>query len=250
MKKLPKLLLNYLERAFHFTSFRGHSFWEIPINSNSVVVDLGANRCDFSSEVKKKFQCSVFPVEPNIALLPNDAELLNSVDRIAITESEGEFEFTISDNPEASSLYSDIADVFGTATVIKVKGMSLNQYIVEKEIKSNIALLKVDIEGGEIDMLSKIKPEELDRIEQMTVEFHSFLNPALETSVISIINKLRQSGFWVINCNYPYYDDVLFINKKLLQKHRWQWLDILMMKFIYIARGITHNLIGTHANQK
>lgn len=128
--------------------------------------------------------------------------------------------------------------------------MSLNQYIAEKEIKSNISVLKVDIEGGEIDMLSKIRPEELDRIEQMTVEFHSFLNPSLETTVISIINKLRQSGFWVINCNYPYYDDVLFINKKLLQKCKWQLLDILMMKFIYIARGITHKLIGTHANTK
>lgn len=241
---LPKLALNYLERMCCFTSYRGHSFWDIPINNNSVVVDLGANRCDFSSEIKKKFHCSVFPVEPNFHLEPNDRLLIKNVDRVVITDCESEFDFTISENPEASSLYSDIANLFGTSKIIKVKGMSFNQYLEFKDIKDSISLLKVDIEGGEIDLLSKISPKELELIDQMTVEFHSFLNPSLEQDVVAIINKIRKLGFLVVNCNYPYYDDVLFVNRKLLPKYHLQVLYIFIMKLIYIVRGNIHKIIG------
>ncbi|HYW21508.1 MAG TPA: FkbM family methyltransferase [Nodularia sp. (in: cyanobacteria)] len=246
MKTLFKSTLNYLEKIYHFSSFRGHSFWNIPIDSNSVVVDLGANLCDFSSEVKKRFECTVFPVEPNATLNPNDSYFLDSVDRLAITNGNGEVDFTISENSEASSLYSNLANLFGSTKTIKVKGMSLNEYLKFKEIEGSLSLLKVDIEGGEIDLLSKIPLKELELIDQMTVEFHSFLDPSLELEVIAIIDRISKSGFWVINCNHPYYDDVLFINKKLFKKYHLKCLDIFIMKIVYVIRGKMHELIGTH----
>ena len=250
MSSKIKQILNGVEEVFQFSSFRGHSFWNIPVNHKSLMIDLGANRCDFSAEFKKKFNCNVLSVEPNPDLKPNDPEFCSSIDNIAITKSAGDFEFTISDNPEASSLKSDIANVFGTAKTIKVKGMTLKQYLKLKSIDTNISVLKVDIEGGEIDLLSNISPEELKVIDQMTVEFHVFLDPSLENCVISVIDRIKNLGFWVINCNYPYYDDVLFVNKRLFDVYGIRCVNIFAMKLIYIMRGYVHKLIGTHKSHR
>lgn len=246
MSNLPKRILNSIEKTLQFSSFRGHSFWNLPINSSSLMIDLGANRCDFSAEFKRMFKCHVFSVEPNPDLKPNNPELCESVDNIAITHSGGDFEFTISDNPEASSLRPDLANVFGKAKTIKVKGMTLKQYLSFKNVDTNISVLKIDIEGGEIDLLSTITYDEINIIDQMTVEFHCFLDPSLEERVISIINRMKSLGFWVINCNSPYYDDVLFINKRLFKTYGINCLTIFLMKMIYVTRGYVHKLIGTH----
>ena len=246
MSNKLKQILHQIERTFQFSSFRGHSFWNFPLNQQSLMIDLGANRCDFSAEFKKTFDCKILSVEPNPDLKPNNPEFCNSVDNIAITGSEGDFEFTISDNPEASSLRSDLASVFGKAKTIKVKGMTLKQYLNFKNININVSVLKIDIEGGEIELLSKITGEELNLIDQMTVEFHSFLDPSLEDHIRSIIKRIKKSGFWVVNCNYPYYDDVLFINEKMLKVYGLRCINIFAMKFVYIMRGYIHKLIGTN----
>jgi hypothetical protein len=55
--------------------------------------------------------------------------------------------------------------------------------------------MKVDIEGAEFGMFDATPDAQLDRIDQMTVEFHDFLDPSLGAHVEAIDTRLGRLGF-------------------------------------------------------
>jgi FkbM family methyltransferase len=243
MRHIARSFLRKIERLCHFSSVRGHTFWTVPLNKNSVIIDLGANRGDFSFELKKTYGCPVYSVEPNSNLAPVSPDL--SIDHLAITGQSGTVKFILSDNPEASSLYHEIANSFGISHEIEVRALTLPEYLKEKGITSEVSILKLDIEGGEIEVLKTLERKDLSRIDQITVEFHVFLNPLIKESTLAAISTLSNLGFTTVNCNYPYYDDFLFINKEIIKEYKLRYLELVFMRLIYWSRGIFHQVIGT-----
>jgi hypothetical protein len=59
----------------------------------------------------------------------------------------------------------------------------------------HVDLLKVDVEGAEWDVLSSLTPALADRIDQITVEFHDFMDPALRPRTEACIAHLQALGF-------------------------------------------------------
>lgn len=76
-------------------------------------------------------------------------------------------------------------------------------------------LLKLDIEGAEIDLFYACSDEELQSVMQITVEFHDFLYPELQSPVTQIRRRMRDIGFWVLPFSLDN-TNVLFVNKKRL----------------------------------
>ena len=218
----------FIENWVDIHTIRHHSVWAKPISQASTIVDLGSNKGDFSKYFFDRNECSVFCVEPNPQLAEYVAKsLFADVSNLAITDHPGEFDFTLSENLEASSLSSDLASLWGETQTIKISGISLEEYLREKSI-NNVSLLKIDIEGAEIDILKKIGRQTLEQIDQLTVEFHDFLDSSLIPDVEEIINKLENFGFICLCFDYPRHENTLFVSKKILSRKKY-WLDYFLL---------------------
>jgi hypothetical protein len=79
----------------------------------------------------------------------------------------------------------------------------------------HIDLMKVDIEGSEIERFDTISDDLLDRIDQMTVEFHDFLPEyELAAKVRATLDRLIGLGWLSIVFSRRDHSDVLLINRK------------------------------------
>jgi FkbM family methyltransferase len=108
-----------------------------------------------------------------------DVEL---VDAAVWTES-GESEF-LSDGADAGRLLTPRAKDTGSGMVRTVR---LRDYLT-----SHVALLKLDVEGAETDVLRDCA-DRLDGVERLFVEWHSFVDD--EQSLDELLSILRAAGF-------------------------------------------------------
>lgn len=170
------------------------------------MLDLGANRGQFALELHQRFGCRVHAVEPAPELVAE----LRGPDWLTLTEAavcwrSGSAKLMISGNAEASCLEE-------TAGAIEVRAITLEQLL--GSIDGPIDLVKMDIEGAELDVLDFAPEQTLQRIRQLTVEFHQFLHPALHGRIEAVKRRLYRLGFWSLDfsrCNY----DVLFARYEL-----------------------------------
>jgi len=103
----------------------------------------------------------------------------------------------------------------------KIKTITLEDLILLFNLKENekIDILKIDIEGGEYDLLLNSKEETMKKFKQISIEFHDFINPSLRDLNKEIINKLKSFGFTLVSSKPAYFRygsnhyDTLFINK-------------------------------------
>src|SRR5207253_1386356 len=96
---------------------RGHHFWPKPITPDSIVVDAGAHRGEYSAGMIRRFGCKCHLVEPNPAFAENLEKVGGaSVTISALAGQDGRGRLHISDNPEGSGLFS----TDGTITTLAV----------------------------------------------------------------------------------------------------------------------------------
>lgn len=100
----------------------------------------------------------------------------------------------------------------------QIPTISLKTIMVENNI-DHIDILKIDIEGEEYNFLSNLDEETASKIDQITVEFHDFLDDSLKQKSIDVVKKISDMGFDYINKSTTYlrgsnYYDVLFYKKK------------------------------------
>ena len=104
-----------------------------------------------------------------------------------------------------------------------------------------IDLLKVDIEGAELDLFENFSQYDSERISQIVVEFHDFLDPALRKRVEQCIKKLQGLGYVFIDTNWRIpkrYINCLFYNKKQMS---WaMYLKWILIR--YFIDSINHAL--------
>lgn len=190
----------------------GEHFYCDSLGPDAIVLDLGANKGEFSREMASRHGCKPILVEPN-------ADLLEGVDipgvlkiNAVIAASDQPMTFYLSENPEASSLDKTLAQSFGMIGERIVNAMSL-ETLMNKHNLENIDLLKVDIEGGEIDMFNTTSAAYLTRCKQVTVEFHDYINEAQRKPAKNIVQNVSRLGFKVFKFSTLSYGRVLMINR-------------------------------------
>jgi FkbM family methyltransferase len=187
-----------------------HSFLPRFIDRRSVVVDIGAHRGDFAHAVIQRFGCSVVSAEPVKELydsIPRDP--LHEVLNVAV----GGKNQTILMNVFQARCASVLRPVTsGEAAATQPVEMVTLAELCQRAGVDRIDLLKMDIEGAEIDLFEACSDEELQAVKQITVEFHEFLYPEQTEPVAKILERMRRLGFWVLPFSLDT-TNVLFVNR-------------------------------------
>ena len=100
-------------------------------------------------------------------------------------------------------------------------------------------LLKLDIEGAELDVFEGAAADELRRFRQITVEFHDFVWPEQAVRVGRAMALMEAAGFRRINFSRDN-TDVLFVRRDLLAWPAWLWLRFVVRNL----RGLRRRLRG------
>jgi FkbM family methyltransferase len=216
-----------------FESIRGHTVYAAALGREAVIVDLGANRGEFSRQIQARVggRCYLVEANPSLALtLENEGRF--PVWKCAVGAADGVVAFHIANNDEASSML-ELTDgsVYGGGVreTVEVRTKSLETLLSEIGC-GQVDLLKMDIEGAEIAVLQSAPALVLRRIGQVTAEFHS--DPEfgfqIRDEVESVILRMRQLGFIFLDFSYGTRRDVLFVNRAV---HHVSWLRELLWRF-------------------
>jgi FkbM family methyltransferase len=176
--------------------------------------------------MRQKFGCRCYAVEPN----PRLFERLNLMPDVrafnyAVAGAEGELDFFLAENDEASHLGSTGGEPGGETVKVRTIGLAglLEQMRVEY-----VDLLKVDIEGAEIEMFDAMPDSLATAFGQLTVEFHDFCGVPL-AAIERVSNKLRDLGYAAIRFSRYTHGNVWFVNTRRLDVSQ---LDLARAKYV------------------
>jgi len=179
------------------------------------VVDLGMNKGDFARTINRRYGCSVAGVEANPVLAATTAYLGGGITckNAAMAARDGSVKFSIDkENSEASTIVADSTPL--AESVIVVPSISLSTFFSEIDAKQ-IDLLKIDIEGAELDIIETTPVDMFRRCTQISIEFHSFRYPSDSARVEKAIMLLAEHGFYYVDFSTER-TDVLFLNSRVI----------------------------------
>lgn len=182
------------------------------LNSQSVALNIGANYGQFSERMMEIFSCHCIAVEPS----PVPYEAIPDVPAItkiqaAVAGRSGKMPFHVSSDSVASSLMAK--DKLHERT-IDIDVFSLKDLAARLGLE-RIDLLKMDIEGAEIEALAACDDAFLSKIGQMTIEFHDFCGLTTPEEVRATLKRLEQAGFFSVRMSGVGHQDTWLINRDM-----------------------------------
>lgn len=215
----------------------GHSFVRDFLGVAPIVLDCGANRGLFATELAGRCRATVHGFEPD----PRFFQRLPGVENVTF------YDMAVSASIEDMTLNLGVEHCSsahflegkGQASVA-VKTTRLDIFRSENSLP-RIDLLKLDIEGAEIEVLEALPQAFLAVTGQITVEFHDFLEIGERPRIRHVIQRLRAGGFDFIRFSHHDYSDCLFVNSTLHPLGVGARLDLLGKKYY---RGIMRKLAG------
>jgi FkbM family methyltransferase len=210
-----------------FAQVENHTLCTSFLGPASTVLDLGCNKGAFVRSMRQTYGCQCFAVEPNprlferLRLMP-DVHAFN----YAIAGSAGEVDFCIANNDEASSIVNGSNGAIGDTVKVKTIGLA---GLLEQMRLEYVDLLKVDIEGAEIEMFDAMPDSIAPAFGQLTVEFHDFCGVPI-AAIERVRNRLGKLGFAAIKFSRNTHGNVWFINTRRLNVSQ---LDLAHAKYVY-----------------
>jgi FkbM family methyltransferase len=196
-----------------------------------LVIDLGANTGAFAHALIARVGCRVYAAEPVGRL------------RARIKPSPRLFVLGVAVGGMAGSVLLDASEghcphvISSTwarpSKVERAEMVPLDTFFSRAGV-SQVDLLKVDIEGSELDMFDSVADSTLLKIPQITVEFHDFIDKSsrVRARVENTKRRLGKMGFAVVPFSRNN-TDVLFINRVSTELRS---LDIARIR--YISRNL------------
>jgi FkbM family methyltransferase len=195
-------------------TFLDKDFYLNPAN----IVDLGACRGEFILGFLDHFKIikKAILVEANPTNFNSIPDFLKDqfivINNFISSEGLGYSKFI--EDPNSPYNGTNFFNYFPGGISHDIKKISLNdirnQYNLEK-----IDILKIDIEGSEYEILESMDHKDFDGIDQITIEFHDFLDPSISSRTKDIVEKIEKIGYKTINKGTDYkfgsrYYDTLF----------------------------------------
>lgn len=205
------------------------------LDSNSVVLDLGANTGVFSRTISEKLGCKVYSVEPVPTLfnLIQETDLVKKI-AVAISSKSGFVDVYLPED-RCATMHKRKQDE--TEKLMRVEAVSLSELVKKLELKK-IDLVKMDIEGEELPILESLNFQDLQTIDQWTIEFHDFLYPETHDRVEKIKRKFINAGFFCISFSITNNGDVLFIKKNKISISKYFYLKYIMRYLLGLNRKL------------
>lgn len=136
---------------------------------------------------------------------------------------EGEFFLNVSESSTASSLYR--TDGANHQHTQPVAGETL-ELLLSTLGWSGCDLIKMDIEGAEIEVLRTTSDACLASIKQFTIEFHDFCGLTPIEDVKNTLQRLKNLGFAHVRMSRFGHQDTWLINRKLCKISNLEYLYI------------------------
>jgi FkbM family methyltransferase len=148
-----------------------------PINSDSVVFDVGGYLGDWSYQIAQRYDPYIFIFEPVPAFCLRIKERFRSNTKVKV------FNYGLSDTDEDVSItmLEDGSSTFRSGRdKITVRFADIEQFVRRARIET-IDLIKINIEGGEYRLLQKMLDSGvIGKCKDIQVQFHSFVPAASE----------------------------------------------------------------------
>ena len=161
-----------------------------PLSKDSIVFDLGGYMGEWTSCVYSMYQCNIQVFEPHPSFYKYLNTMFRSNKKITV------FPFGLGKEKGGAQLYSDEFSssihnkVSDNKVDITIKKFS--EFIKKEEIKS-IDLIKINIEGGEYDLLDHIlETGFVENIENLQIQFHDFVENS-DSRMEDIQTRLSQT---------------------------------------------------------
>jgi FkbM family methyltransferase len=219
----------------------GHTFLPGLIRSDGVIFDFGTFNGGFCKVVAPLCQ-RIIGFEPDPywegkLSLPENVRVLPK----ALAAKRGVMRLNLNQEKCASAHYFD-----NSARSIEVDAITLADALALAPA-ARIELVKMDIEGEEVAVLREASPESLQRIAQLTVEFHDFLDGESVPAIRMVIDKMQRLGFFALRFSWHSYGDLLFVNRQLEPLLFWQRVGLIVFHkygrgFGRIARRALRNV--------
>lgn len=145
------------------------------LNTNSVVFDIGGYEGRWTSDIYSIYSCTIYIFEPVAEFADRLAERFSRNNKIfvhnfGLSNKDQDLEMFI--NKDKSTIYCSGNDL-KQSHFRKASG-----FIKENKITS-IDLMKINIEGGEYDLLDDLlQAETIKNIKNIQVQFHDFVHEA------------------------------------------------------------------------
>lgn len=156
------------------TDFQESLRYDYPLTPDSMVIDLGAHVGSFAAGIYEKFKCYVQAYEPVSEFYDKAQERLApykpkvKLFKASVGPRETQIEFGVKGSMSGSFTqgnYNEVVQMWDISSVVKMP----------------VDLIKINIEGGEFDLLDAILDRELHlNIRNIQVQFHSNVPNPLE----------------------------------------------------------------------
>lgn len=189
-KLIYKLLLNSREilRILYNQKTRSRFLWKIrkgdikltlnyPLTKNSLVVDVGAYKGEFTEKLNNKFHCRIYALEPITEYYEYLTNKFSNHPNVRIYNY-GLLDETksmmISSLEAGSSIFQRLEGSTNNEVLIK----SVKEFFDEEKIEE-IDLLYLNIEGSEYKLLDQlIESGLINKIKHLQVQFHNYIDDA------------------------------------------------------------------------
>jgi FkbM family methyltransferase len=211
-RRVFHLLLDWLG----IRRFKEHSFFATLLGRPAAIADFGAHRGEFFAALKSEYSISralLIEANPGLAeplkeAFGEEADVVHAA--LVGGNNRGSIIFTRSTSPESSSIFREWAVAHRVADQVDVPAMDLAQAL--RRLGGRVDLAKLDIESAEVEVLQTARSSDLAACSQFTAEFHDTRPPITRSDVDRVCQRMRSEGYGVVNANWPYFNDVLFVN--------------------------------------
>lgn len=171
--------------------------WDIALTENDVVFDIGGFEGNWAADIHHRFGCTVHVFEPH----PTFAAAIEArfadnpkivVHDVALGSSDGVL--TLSDAGDASSAVSGVQG--------DIKGRVVDAAVFMAAFEGDVALAKINIEGGEYDLMPALaNARVLDRFRVFQIQFHLYAeaNKAERDTIRAELSKAHRCDW-----EYPF----------------------------------------------
>lgn len=220
---MPSMPLPLIKTVVH----NDHTFVPGLISPGGWAVDCGANKGSFSTWLSVNTQARVIAFEPDPRLFAELPTLPRvAYHNCAVSGTAGEVEIHLGTKLCSSLIFAEPG-----GQVVKVQAVKLDDFL-QAEGVVEVDLLKLDIEGAELDVFESLDARFLNRVKQITCEFHDFLDSSSRPRVEAAIRKLEEQGFYHVNFSRLHHGDVLFINSRFMPLSTAARLNLHSQKYV------------------
>jgi FkbM family methyltransferase len=240
--------IDFWQKHSGLINIKTHTIYSKILDSDSLVIDLGANVGQFIEAITREFKCRCYAIEavPSVySQLPENGLVKNF--NYAISDRNEPLKIYTSDNRECHSISQEAASVYGLQGEISVDGITLETFLNNQKIEL-VDLLKIDIEGAEEAVFNSTRDATLCNVKQITIEFHDFMPGSISTEEVNkITNRLKRLGFICIPFSYlnSYRQrcDLLFINTNRCKIPYKDWLAFQMINWLLTIEKTKSSLL-------